>query len=98
MTVLLYADERFADHDTGPHHPERPARLEAVHQGLEHHGLLDGLERGTPRRATDEELQLVHPASHVERIERLLNIAEYKRRQSAPGPKLTPRAFGLGRR
>jgi NAD+ synthase len=34
----------------------------------------------------------------VERIERLLNIAEYKRRQSAPGPKLTPKAFGLGRK
>ena len=34
----------------------------------------------------------------VERIERLLNIAEYKRRQSAPGPKLTVKAFGLGRR
>ncbi len=34
----------------------------------------------------------------VERIERLVNIAEYKRRQSAPGPKITPKAFGLGRR
>ncbi len=34
----------------------------------------------------------------VERIERLLNIAEYKRRQSAPGPKLTIKAFGLGRK
>ncbi|KFC71236.1 NAD synthetase / glutamine amidotransferase chain of NAD synthetase [Devosia sp. LC5] len=34
----------------------------------------------------------------VQRIERLLNIAEYKRRQSAPGPKLTPKAFGLGRK
>ncbi|WP_332701296.1 NAD+ synthase [Devosia sp.] len=34
----------------------------------------------------------------VERVERLLNIAEYKRRQSAPGPKLTPKAFGLGRK
>jgi NAD+ synthase len=34
----------------------------------------------------------------VERIERLVNLAEYKRRQSAPGPKLTPKAFGLGRR
>ncbi|KQX34300.1 NAD synthetase [Devosia sp. Root436] len=34
----------------------------------------------------------------VERIERLLNIAEYKRRQAAPGPKLTVKAFGLGRR
>jgi NAD+ synthase len=34
----------------------------------------------------------------VQRIERLVNIAEYKRRQSAPGPKLTAKAFGLGRR
>ncbi|WP_299742719.1 NAD+ synthase [Devosia sp.] len=34
----------------------------------------------------------------VQRIERLVNIAEYKRRQSAPGPKLTRKAFGLGRR
>lgn len=39
-----------------------------------------------------------HDQALVERIERLLNIAEYKRRQSAPGPKLTVKAFGLGRR
>ena len=39
-----------------------------------------------------------HDAALVKRIERLVNIAEYKRRQSAPGPKLTPRAFGLGRK
>lgn len=34
----------------------------------------------------------------VKRIEKLLYIAEYKRRQSAPGPKLTQRAFGIGRK
>jgi len=34
----------------------------------------------------------------VKRIEKLLYIAEYKRRQSAPGVKLTQKAFGLGRR
>ncbi|RUT30939.1 NAD+ synthase [Arsenicitalea aurantiaca] len=34
----------------------------------------------------------------VKRVEKLLYIAEYKRRQSAPGPKLTERAFGLGRK
>lgn len=39
-----------------------------------------------------------HEPAVVKRIERLVNIAEYKRRQSAPGPKLTPRAFGLGRK
>jgi NAD+ synthase len=34
----------------------------------------------------------------VARIERLLNIAEYKRRQSAPGVKVTLRNFGRDRR
>ena len=32
------------------------------------------------------------------RIERLIRLAEYKRRQSPPGVKLTRKAFGLGRR
>jgi NAD+ synthase len=34
----------------------------------------------------------------VQRIERLTNLAEYKRRQSAPGVKISRKAFGLGRR
>ena len=34
----------------------------------------------------------------VKRIEKLLNIAEYKRRQSAPGVKISAKAFGIGRR
>ncbi|MGB3026564.1 NAD+ synthase [Paradevosia shaoguanensis] len=34
----------------------------------------------------------------VKRIEKLLYIAEYKRRQSAPGVKLTAKALGLGRK
>nr|HMN51152.1 NAD+ synthase [Xanthobacteraceae bacterium] len=34
----------------------------------------------------------------VMRIDRLLNIAEYKRRQAAPGVKVTLRSFGRDRR
>jgi NAD+ synthase len=34
----------------------------------------------------------------VTRIDRLLNIAEYKRRQAAPGVKVTRRNFGRDRR
>jgi len=34
----------------------------------------------------------------VKRVERLLLLAEYKRRQAAPGVKLTPKAFGIGRK
>jgi NAD+ synthase len=34
----------------------------------------------------------------VKRVERMLYVAEYKRRQSAPGVKLTKKAFGIGRK
>ncbi|MAK61851.1 MAG: NAD+ synthase [Ponticaulis sp.] len=39
-----------------------------------------------------------HELATVKRIEHLLYIAEYKRRQSAPGPKIGPRNFGRDRR
>jgi acetoin utilization deacetylase AcuC-like enzyme len=70
MAVLLYADERFEQHDTGPHHPERAARLPALASGLRDHGLLDALTRVEPRPATDAELHRVHPAAYVEGIDR----------------------------
>ena len=35
-------------------------------------------------------------AAVVERVLRLVEIAEYKRRQMAPGLKVTPTAFGVG--
>jgi NAD+ synthase len=37
-------------------------------------------------------------AATVTRIERLLYIAEYKRRQAPPGVKIGPRNFGRDRR
>jgi len=69
MTVLLLDDDRFGRHDTGPHHPERATRLEAVRAGIIEHGLDDGLERLEPRPATDHELELVHPQRYVRSIE-----------------------------
>jgi NAD+ synthase len=39
-----------------------------------------------------------HPAETVKKVERLLYLAEYKRRQSAPGVKITHRNFGRDRR
>jgi NAD+ synthase len=39
-----------------------------------------------------------YDAATVERIDRMLNLAEYKRRQAAPGVKVTLRNFGRDRR
>jgi len=38
------------------------------------------------------------PEAHVRRVVRLIDFSEYKRRQAAPGLKVTTRAFGVGRR
>ena len=34
----------------------------------------------------------------VKRVMRLIDVNEYKRRQAAPGLKVTSKAFGVGRR
>jgi NAD+ synthase (glutamine-hydrolysing) len=38
------------------------------------------------------------PADDVRRVVRLIDFSEYKRRQAAPGLKVTTKAFGMGRR
>jgi NAD+ synthase (glutamine-hydrolysing) len=38
------------------------------------------------------------PAGDVDRVIRLVDLAEYKRRQNPPGPKVTSKAFGRDRR
>jgi NAD+ synthase len=39
-----------------------------------------------------------HDLATVQKVERLLYLAEYKRRQAAPGVKITARNFGRDRR
>jgi NAD+ synthase (glutamine-hydrolysing) len=39
-----------------------------------------------------------HDAPLVDRVLRMVDLAEYKRRQSAPGPKISIKAFGRDRR
>ncbi len=70
MAVLGYFDERFKDHDTGPHHPERPARLSAVTDGLRRFDLTEAMTPCAPRLATDDELTLVHDLAYVRAIDK----------------------------
>jgi NAD+ synthase len=39
-----------------------------------------------------------HPPETVEKVARMLYLAEYKRRQAAPGVKISSRNFGRDRR
>jgi NAD+ synthase (glutamine-hydrolysing) len=49
-------------------------------------------------RTRAELVEMGYDADLVERITRLVDTAEYKRRQTPPGPRVTPKAFGKDRR
>jgi len=68
--MLLFAtDPVFAEHDTGPHHPECPARLRAVAAGVDLAALGSDLVSLARRDATRVELERVHPADHLDHLE-----------------------------
>jgi acetoin utilization deacetylase AcuC-like enzyme len=69
MTTGIIQDELFLLHDTGLYHPERKERLISVEDGLRTYVHRDQLARFKPRPATEEELQLIHPASYIRRIQ-----------------------------
>lgn len=58
-------------HDTGPSHPERSQRLSAVLDRLGQAGIADEVERIEAHEVDPEDLLAVHPAEHVQQIERL---------------------------
>ena len=59
-------------------------------------GILDGLVEGETSLA--DLVAKGYEKQTVERIQHLLYVAEYKRRQSAPGVRITGKAFGKDRR
>lgn len=62
--------------------------------------LLDTLLKGLIEEdlGVDDLIKHGFDAGMVKRVSKLLDVAEYKRRQSAPGVKITLRAFGRERR
>jgi NAD+ synthase (glutamine-hydrolysing) len=67
---------------------------------LPDYGVLDAvLDAYVEQDLGREELiSLGHPPDLVDRVIRLVDLAEYKRRQYPPGPKITPKGFGRDRR
>ncbi|MCW5746118.1 MAG: histone deacetylase family protein [Alphaproteobacteria bacterium] len=65
MATLLYTHPACLAHDTGPGHPERPARLQAILGALQDPEFA-ALQRREAPLASTEDLLLAHPARHVE--------------------------------
>jgi acetoin utilization deacetylase AcuC-like enzyme len=66
-TTGLVTDTRFQQHDPGPHHPERPERLQVLDELFACAPHRD-LARIAPRAATEEELARVHDAGHLRAV------------------------------
>lgn len=66
--IAFYFDPIFLEHETGPGHPERAERLRAILSLLRSRGLSDRVAMTQPRAATDDEIALVHPLSHIDWI------------------------------
>lgn len=66
--INIFYSERFLHHDTGYGHPERPERLKACIDGIQMIERVDQINWIEPRRARIEELKMVHPASHIEKV------------------------------
>lgn len=62
----IVIDPRYAEHDTGAGHPERPARIEALLELVSKVG--SDLDSIAARAATGDELSLVHDPAYVEDV------------------------------
>jgi acetoin utilization deacetylase AcuC-like enzyme len=71
MSVALVTHRDYLKHITGPGHPERPQRLQAILSGIESSGLSGALTWLTPEPMAREQLATVHTHAHLDRIEAL---------------------------
>jgi len=66
----FYHHPTCLEHNTGPGHPERAARLTAIEDHLHASGLWDRLQVCTPEPAGLETIALIHPKEYIEWVEK----------------------------
>ena len=91
----LVCDPAFRRHDTGAFHPERPARMDAVLQGLHLAGLLGGIRLIAPRPASDAELLRVHTAPYLDQVR--ADVAAGRRELSTGDTAIGPESETVAR-
>ena len=68
MTTAFITHPDCLKHEMGPHHPECPARLQAVYEAFEQSGLMARLRQVEAPLATREQLSSVHAPDYVDAI------------------------------
>ena len=68
MSILLFADDRVADHRPPQGHPERPERYVAAVDGVKTAGFDDAIEWREPTPASPDALVALHDRAHIDRL------------------------------
>ncbi len=64
-------DERLTSYNFGPSHPMAPVRIELTMELARELGILDGLDVVGAAAATEDELNLIHSAQYIEKVQAL---------------------------
>lgn len=64
-------DDFYLKHNSGPGHPENAGRLEAIKKKLGDPALKGRIVIIKPRKATGEEIELIHDKNYIKEVERL---------------------------
>jgi acetoin utilization deacetylase AcuC-like enzyme len=70
VSVAILTHPSFARHETGPGHPERPARVQAALDALRAAPFADALTEIEAPAATRAQLERVHAPAYVEHVHR----------------------------
>ncbi len=110
--LCRWRNENVPGATLGPHGPVMPLRVitkppsaelkpnQTDQDSLPPYEILDAILEGLVEgeQSVDALVAAGHDRATVLRVWRMLDRAEYKRRQAPPGVKITPRAFGRDRR
>jgi acetoin utilization deacetylase AcuC-like enzyme len=92
MSVLVFASERFAEHQTPPGHPERPERADAM-DVIANRWRTRGAEVVAPAPASREALARVHDEEYLDLIEQTSGRAM----QLDPDTYTSPESYEIAR-
>jgi acetoin utilization protein AcuC len=75
--ATLVFDEHLTQYNFGESHPMAPVRIELTMELADELGIVDGLDVVGAQPATDDELNLIHSASYIERVHKLSDHPTY---------------------
>ena len=95
LTGLLL-DDIYRDHDTGPGHPEQPARYKVITDALTQAGIVQKTQALTQQPCEDDHVLLCHTKAYLEIARR--DVASGRDELSTGDTTVCPRSMDVAQR